>query len=296
MVQSAILESAVDAKQALAGADQRLAMCVALLERHAALGPSRLLDDEIVARVRALATDLARQLAGDDIQLIDPVRDMLLGRRAILLHLAAAAIESRLTCVLSTRRALDAVLPPLVQQRLGLAAGEHHDQSVPAALVAAQTRLGQSLRQMRLPLDELPNDLQQLAYAILDVTRVEHGLVERAARPVGHPEHDTRLALLRQFLASLGDDGASALQLDQAGLSLFLTALAMTTGQPRELVALAIIEDDAIRLALLLRAAGLHPDQAAVQLLALRPDADPALIAVADHEQLASALLNGHPA
>jgi hypothetical protein len=45
--------------------------------------------------------------------------------------------------------------------------------------------------------------------------------------------------------------------LGDAGLAVFLTALAIAAGQPREVVAIAMAEDDALRLALILRAAGL---------------------------------------
>lgn len=289
MTQAAIPDSAVETSGALSAADHRLALAGTVLESLVTLGPSALLDDETVTRVRALAGDLAAQLAPaktlpPDLKLTDTVRDMLVANRAILLHLHALAIETRLIAALAVRRVIDPVLPPLVRRRLDAGAVGDDAAIATTALLAAQTRLGQSLRRMRLPLVELPGDLQHLAYAIADAARAEHGITGDHSRG---PLHDdapspvsTRLALLRRVLVGLGDDMALALRIDDAGVPLFLSALAMASGQSREAVTLACAEDDPIRLALLLRAAGLTCAQAAAQLLAIRPDADPALAAL----------------
>jgi hypothetical protein len=256
-----------DAARVLATADQRLSLCVDGLERLVVLGHSRLLDDETVARVRALTGDLAAQLAGADHALTAAVHDMLAGNRAVLTHCHALAVEWRLAMTLAARHAIDPVLPPLVQSHAGAM----------MALVAAQTRAFEGLRRMRLALGDLPADLQNLAYATLDVARADHA---GAARPQGvsrPDEAEGRLALLHQAVAGLGDDMDRALRVDEAGVSLFFTALAIASGHSRETVVLATAEDNPIRLALLLRAAGLSYDDAARQLLTLRPDADPAL-------------------
>ncbi len=284
-------DRAGDAKEALAGAEHRLVTGLALLERHAVLGPSRLIDDETVARVRALAGDLARQLAGEDHGLAERLRDMLLAHRPILLHLHALAIETRLTIALAVHRGLDPVLPPLVEHRLDPAAAGHDVAALAAAMLAAQSRIGQCLRQMRLPIDELPADLQHLARATRAAARAEHGQLDDATPLSGKAEPETRLGLLRRLLASLGDDITRALQIDQAGLPLFLSALALASGHPRERVALALAEDHAVRLALLLRAAGLSGVEAAAQLLAIRPEADAALVMLVEQAGAADALL-----
>jgi len=117
-------------------------------------------------------------------------------------------------------------------------------------------------------------------------------LVRRWPQPHAAPdEWHGRLALLHRVVAGLGDDMAMALRVDDAGVSLFFTALAIASGHPRESVVLASGEDDPIRLALLLRAAGISRDEAALQLLALRPDADPALIDAARDARFAESLL-----
>lgn len=295
MTQAAIPDTTVDASGALGAADHRLAVTGSVLESQVTLGPSPLVDDETVTRVRALAGDLAAQLAGGNGTLADPLRDMLVANRAILLHLHALAIETRLIAGLGARRAIDPVLPPLVRRRLDARMVGDDAAIATTALLAAQTRLGQSLRRMRLPLGELPGDLQHLAHAIADAVRAEHAILA----PRAHPPHDDsqgRLALLRRVLAGLGDEMAFALRIDDAGVPLFLSALALAARYPREAVALACAEGDPIRLALLLRAAGLTRDEAATQLLAIRPEADPALAALAADAQGADRLLAGQRA
>jgi len=254
-----------------------------------------------VTRVRALAGDLAAQLAGGgraliDRALIDTVRDMLGANRAILLHLHALAIETQLVAALAARRAIDPLLPPLVRRRLDAGAVGDDVSAQTTALLAAQTRLGEALRRMRLPLAELPGDLQHLAHSIIDAARADHGVIDPQGRPAPQDEARGRLALLHRVLAGLGDDMGLALRIDHAGVALFLSALALASGFPREVVTLATAEDDAIRLALLLRAAGLNRDEAAGQLLAIRPDADPALVALVDDARGAERLLAGDPA
>ena len=290
MVQAAIPVSAVDVTAALGAADHRLAAAGSVLAWQVTLGPTALLDDETVARVRALAGDLAAQLVGAEPIAAVAVRDMLVANRPIVLHLHALVIETRLSTTLAARREIDPVLPPLVRRRLD-AGGDAA--SAATALLAAQTRLGQSLRRMRLPLDELPGDLQHLAHAIADGVRAEHAITAKPPRAPLQDDAHGRLALLRRVLAGLGDDTALALQIDEAGVALFVSALALASGQPRELAVLACAEDDPIRLALLLRAAGLNSTQAALQLLAIRPDADPALAAVPADAHAAEALLAG---
>ena len=303
MTQAAIANGSVDAGGALAAADNRLAQAGVVLEQLVTLGPSALIDDETVARVRALAGDLAGQLVSGqlvsgqlmagDLALADTVRDLLVANRAIVLHLHALAIETRLITALAARRVIDPVLPPLVRRRLDAGAVGEDAAAETTALLSAQTRLGQALRRMRLPLEELPGDLHHLALAIADAARADRGIADQPVRAEPRDDKHSRLALLHRVLAGLGDDMALALRIDDAGVPLFLSALALASRQPREMVTLACAEDDPIRLALLLRAAGLTGAQAAAQLLAIRPDADPALTALPADAQAAETWLGG---
>ena len=309
-------DGVIDPALCLAQADHRLAGAVSVLAEMVRLGPCRLLDDETVARVRALVGDLAAQLAAgcENPAVADRLgamlTEMLSGHRAILMHAHALAVEWRLTMALATRGAIDSLLPPLLRHALDRQAGPD-DPGAPApygtttfraeqALIAAQTRLGEALRRMHLPLAELPGDLLHLACAMRDAARADLGLPETPAPQsdragadhlAGLGDGHGRLARLRQVLAGLGDQSGRALRIDQAGVPLFLSALALASGAPRELATLATAEDDPVRLALLLRTAGLSADEAATQLLAIRPDADPALVHLAADRATAERLL-----
>ena len=293
MTQAAISTSAGHAHAVLSAADHRLALAGSVLECQITLGPSALIDDETVTRVRALAGDLAAQLVAHDPLLAAAVRDMLVANRTILQHLHALAIETRRIAVLAARREIDPVLPPLVRRRLDATAVGDDAATATTGLLAAQTRLGQALRRMRLPLGELPGDLQHLAHAIADAVRVEHQKADDHPHGSRHDGTHSRLALLRRVLAGLGDDIAQALRIDDAGVPLFLSALALASGQARETVTLACAEDNPVRLALLLRAAGLTCAQAGAQLLAIRPEADPALAALPADADAAELWLRG---
>ncbi len=275
MDHAATADGPVWAARALADADHRLSACSAVLESQAALGPCGLLDDRTIALVRGMAADLAAQLSGSDHALTAAVRAMLVAHRAMLMHLHAIAVEFRLSEALAARRALDPVFPPLVRR--------HPDGG---ALLAAQTRVTDAVRLMRMPLAELPGDLQHIAWSIRDAACADaHGSPPNGRTPV-RADPPGRIALLQRALLHMADDLALTLHIDEAGVALFLSALALASGMPREMVALATAEDDPLRLALMLRTAGLGRDSAALQLLAIRPDADPALVDIADAERL----------
>lgn len=253
-----------DFGRSLARADRRLSAGVDALERLVVLGACRLIDDETVARVRALIGDLAAQLAGPDHALVQPVAEMLAVNRAILAHCHALAVEWRLAMRLAARLTLDPVLPPLVQA--------HAATMMP--LIAAQTRSLEATRRMGLVLDDLPADLLHLAHAVVRAARADWGVTGHVDAPSRPDEAHGRLALLHDAVAGLGDDRTRALRIDEAGVSLFFTALAMASATPRETVVIAAAEDDPVRLAAVLNGAGLAQADVARQLLALRPDAE----------------------
>jgi hypothetical protein len=269
----------------LAAADARLAQCGDVLERQALLGHSRLLDDETITRVRALAADLAGQLAAGDPAQVAMLRDMILGHRTLLTHLHALAIEWRLALALSARRGIDPVLSPLMRRRLDPGAVGDDGVATATALLAAGARLFEALRRMRLPFAELPGDLQHLALAIRSTVRDD---------PTELALHggQGRLALLDRVLGGLGGEVGLALGVDVAGLPLFLSALARAAAVARETVVLATAEDDLWRFVVILRAAGLSRAVAAEQVLAIRPDADPQVVEVIDDAHAAAALLS----
>lgn len=277
---------------ALSGADRRLDAVTALLEGLVALGPCRLLDEQTVARAGALIDDLAAQLAALTPTPVPDLPALLAAQRALLVHVHALSIEWKLAQRLATTRGLDPVLPPLLARRLDAVradAGHAEAAALARATLAALVDQHEAMRAMRLPLRELPPDLRALALATLDNALALAGLA--AAPLAGDTDTPARLALLRHLLDSLGADLPLALQIDEAGPALFLTALATATGVPRDTVALATAEADGLRLALLLRAAGLDAGAAAAQLLALMPGADPVLVSGVASAEAAEALL-----
>lgn len=256
----------------LAAADRRLADAGACLAACVALGPSRLVDDAIVALTGGLLADLARQLTGGE-----ATAALLCAQPALRDHCHALAIEWRVGQALAADRGMDPLLPPLFAQIRHADADPDHAGAV-AALLAAELRWHDRMRLMRLPLSDLPADCAQLARAV-----ARAAATNPASTPEPAPPPPARFALQHRVLAGLGDRAGEALALDRAGLSLFVTALALAAGCMRETVVLALAEDDPLRLALLLRAAGLPRDAALAQMLALRPDAPAGVIdAIAD--------------
>ena len=161
-------------RQALARADGRLADIAPVLAHVLADAPSDLFAQSVIARLRAMLADLARQLIqaaqGDPHA---PVEDGLPDRLAasladcppLLRHLHALAMEWHMTERLVDRLGLDPVLSPLVQ---ALVASDEADMAATAMhLLAAQARFGQQLRRMDIALTELPGDVLHAVILVL---------------------------------------------------------------------------------------------------------------------------------
>lgn len=244
--------------------------------RHAMFG------DEIVARVRGAAADVARQLldaragAGEPQAHDSATLDVLVAALAevpgLLGHVHALALEWQLTERLQRRLALDPALPPLLQALL--ASNDTATSALAMNLLAAQARFAQAQRRMQLPLGELPADLLHGALQALRTLGDASGSdAAEAAIRAGYDEGRSRLALAARLVTGMGGGAVAALALAHAGVAIFATALGMAAGQERDTVLLATGEGQSLRLALALRAAGLKPEAIAEQLLALHPDA-----------------------
>ena len=291
--------SSPDMATALLLADHRLASAGSAAAHRVTFGASHLLEDEILVRLGAILGDLAAQALGfaglgRDKAMVHRLGTMLAGERTIMIHCHALAIEWRLTSALAAHGRIDAVLPPILQEVLVPGGGIDEEAAIAPLLVSALTRVNDSLRRMALPWSELPGDLQHMVIALRDALLAESGMSDIAPMPwpAGHGE--ARLPLMQRLLGAMGYRAHEALHLDRAGVALFLTALSLSTGAPRELVALATAEDDPVRLALLLRAAGLGRDEAIAQFLVIRPDADPALVEAVEDRKSAEAILAAH--
>lgn len=215
------------------------------------------LDQRIAAQVAAQAADLARQRAeaiGEN--LVEPIAP------ALVAHLHARAIEFAQLERMAEMLSIDAVLPPLVQAA---------DPSTTADLLTAQARFLQDQRRGELEWAELPEEL-------------------RGASGNAPP---SRAALLARFVAA-GGAPAALLDPEQAGFSLFATALAAHRKLPRDTIVAATAEPGMARIALALVASGVNAGAVARRLLALAPEAGridpvPALTPAAAAELLVQA-------
>lgn len=269
-----------------------------------------LFSEEIVARVRGMLGDLARHLltvhaeeagAGDPHEAAEAraadVAGSLVENAALLGHVHALALEWQLTERLHARNGFDPALSPLLQARI--AARDAAVSQTAMATLAAQVRFLQQTRRMELPLTELPGDLFHTALQVLRSHAGQEAgdAADRALARLraDYDESSSRLALIARLVTGLGTTATSALAVDHAGTAIFLTALALASGQDRDLAVLSTNDRQLARLALSLRAAGLKREQIEAQFVylhseaalpdgldALRPNAAAALLALAE--------------
>lgn len=286
MIPSAVTpsEESVEAalRLALAPGDAVL-QAAAPIMRHLLSGARHaIFAEEIVARVRGAITDVARQLldavaaavnpderATHDQAALDVMVEALIALPGFLGHAHALALEWRLIEKFQARQALDPVLPPLLQALL--ASDDATTSALAMKLLAAQARFAQLQRRMQVPLNELPADLLHgvlLAMRTLAESEPQAAAAEKAIR-AGFDEGRTRLGLIARLVTGMGGGAIAALSLNHAGVAIFATALAMASGQDRDVVILSTSEGQALRLALTLLAAGLKRSTIEEQLLAL---------------------------
>lgn len=242
-----------------------------------------LIEEAVVVRVRGMLTDLARQIvqacpprAEAETSAIETVLARLMEEVELRAHCQALALEWRLAQRLEGEIALDPVLSPLLQAWVAEAEGGLG--SLAMAALAAQARFAQAQRRMQLPLNELP---AELFHIVLSAAREAaptgpgeaFGQAEARLR-AGFDEGASRLALFARLAAEAGSQALRALTVEEAGVALWLSALAARSGESRERTACAACDPHLGRLLLTLRAAGVTPAEAERQALRLQPDAD----------------------
>lgn len=273
--------------------DEAMAGTIAPILRHLiAHDDNSIFSDEIVARVRGMVGDIASQLIdrqandGPGIDDRGDIRDepveaatlaaAIVANPAFLCHLHALALEWQLTERLQARLGLDPVLPPLLQALI-----ESTDPATAESamqLLAAQARFGQAQRRMTLPLAELPGDLLHsalIAMRTLAGTAAQANARAAAAEAALRADYDesrSRLGLISRLVTGMGGGAVAALSVGHAGVAIFLTALAVGSGQDRDVVALSTNESQLVRFAVALRAAGLKLSAIEEQFLAIHPD------------------------
>lgn len=242
--------------------------------------------DQVLATVRGMMIHVARQMAftlaesvgtNDRIFFVDENHEeialALLEEPDFLAHAHALTIEANIADRLAQRSGIDAVLSPLMQE---LAASAEQTIAADAMhVLAAQARFMQQQRRMELPLNELPETLFERAMGIFRDQTVQHAehsdKAEKAMRDVYKP-NERRVGRILRLISAMRQNARRALDVDDAGLSIFVTALGMAADQDRDTAILSLGENQFARLALSLRAAGLSQSAVEEQFLYLHPE------------------------
>ncbi len=269
--------------------------------------------DEVIASMRGMLGDLARQLIQAVLQakgvasdgkgypeIAEELSGHFLAHQEILTHLHVLAIEAQLTARLELRLSLPPALSPLLQSLLG--ANDPDVAATAMAFLTAQTRFYQNQRRMQLPLGELPGDvLHAVLLSLKQLHSTELDDPVHLAEAESHIRHSydegrTRLGLVSRLVSAMRGGASVSLSISHAGLAIFLSALAGATGQDRDAIILAMTEAQVTRLALTMRAAGLKQAAIVEQLELLHPDAIPhSLFADLGPEQAAALLMRSLP-
>lgn len=276
-------------RENLAQGDAQIASIAPVLRHLLANNEHSVFGDEIIARVRGMLSGLARQLltalapgaGGDDEGWYSDADtaslvQALCGTADLVGHVHALALEWQLTERLQIRLSVDPVVPPLLQALIA-----SPDPAIAAAaisLLAQQARFAQGQRRMQLPLAELPGDLLHAVLAVFEdhirvdpVTQVNMAQTLATIRK-NFDESRSRLGLISRIVAGMGSGAGAALNITHAGPAIFLSALAMASGQDRHVATLSTIESQLTRLVLSLRAAGLKQHEIEEQVTALHPE------------------------
>lgn len=275
----------VSLRQDLARGDMVLDSIGPVLRHLLASEEFSIFADDVVATVRGMVADIARQLLGavsqvqghadlrSDPPQVEALSERLIGQAEILAHVHAVALEAQLASRLEARLGLDPVLSPLLQALIGANAAEVS--STAMAFLAAQVRFVQNCRRMQLPLGELPGDVLHLVLLAMGELpgNANHEAAAAKIRAV-YDESISRLGLISRLITGLGGGVMAALSISHAGVAIFLSALSHASGQEREAIVLATNETQVARFALALRAAGLKQAGIAEQIEALHSDAN----------------------
>jgi len=272
-------------REELAHGDALIATIAPILRHLLANDEHSVFSDEIIARVRGMLSDIARQLLieyetaaeSPDPRDIAPDRitamvEGLIGHAGFLAHIHALALEWQLTERMQARLALDPVLSPLLQALVS--SSEPQVSSSAMALLAAQARFATSQRRMQLPCAELPGDLLHAALLVLRGVSSDQEVASRVEQAVRgrFDESRSRLGLISRLVIGMGGGATAALSVTHAGVGIFLSALALASGQDRDMAVLATNEGQLARLAVALRASGLKTQTIEEQFESLHPE------------------------
>jgi len=272
-------------REELAEGDVMLSTATPILRHLLVNDDQALFSDEVVARTRGMLTDLARQWlhaeadaarVADRTAFIaereDRLADALANEPALLGHIHALTIEAKLALQLQSRNNIDPVLCPLLQELV--ASRDDVIAGIAMAVLAAEARFIQHHRRMLLPLGDLPGDLFHAALLALHAGSEEEEAAATADRNLraAFDESHGRLGLISRLVMRMGKTAPRALSVDHAGVGVFATALALASGQERDLTVLSFSERQYARLSLAMRAAGIKQQVVEEQFLYLHPE------------------------
>jgi hypothetical protein len=265
-------------RAALARGDRAHARSAPALQHLLAAPDQSLIEEAVVAQVRGMLGDLSRQLVETrsrsvpiDAAAHEAMHGRLLLEGDLRAHCQALALEWRLARRLESELAIDPVLSPLIQG--WVAEADAATGSLAMAALAAQARFAQGQRRMQLPLAELS---AELFHAVLAAAReaIPDAAVDEARLRADYEEAASRLALFARLAREAGSQTVRALNVEDAGVALWLSALAARSGESRDRTACAAADPHLGRLLLTLRAAGAMPAEAERQALCVQPDAE----------------------
>lgn len=268
-------------REELARGDLLLGSVAPILRYLLANDDNSMFGDEIIARARGMIGDVARQLLHEvmvadernadvpDAPDAEALAAALIRNPAFLSHIHALALEWQLTERLRSRLSLDPVRSPLLQALIG--SRDEGTSGLAMKFLAAQARFCQSQRRMTVALGELPGDLLHDALMALRAVKGASVAIDaaEAAIRVRYDEGGSRLGLIARLVTGMGGGAIAALTVGHAGVAIFLSTLALASGQDRNLAALSTADSQIARMALALRAAGLKQQAVEEQLLAL---------------------------
>jgi hypothetical protein len=273
----------------LAAADLALANIDPVL-RHLLNADDRApFSDRIVAQVRAQIEDLARQLAHALENALGggegrgrasgtlPLAAALIASRPILAHAHALAVEAQLAERFATQLSLDPVVSPRLQA--AMASPIPTTAATAIDLLTAQARFFQEQRRGELPLSELPSEVLHAALLILREHAAGDPARERATAMLdgairnNFDEAASRLGLLQRLVSETEGGAIAVLDICDAGVALFVTALGLFAGFERVLATLLTTEAQRARFVLALLASGADPAFVERQFFVLHPEA-----------------------
>lgn len=241
-------------------------------------GPS-LFNDAIIAALRGQLDHLSRQLlaepsndnSSDAARTRQALSNRLAGDAVIVDHLYSVALEGLIAKNLEQTCAIDPVLSPLLQELI--ASDSPAIAEIAMSVLAAQSRFSLNHTRMELPLGDLPFEvfartLEHGEAAAVDAN-VDVGKAAFAKLKSNYDEGTNRIGLLARLTAAMRGGAIAGLDLAHAGLALFASSCASLLSIEREHAVFACHEGQTVRLALMLKAAGLNGEASERQIALL---------------------------